>query len=234
MPIPKTSSATQVSQFRPISLLSVVSKIMEGILARRISTKAENDKWFKPFMGGFRPRRGTTDQLLSFTHRISKGLSTGQVCATAFLDVSSAYDACFRTGVIAKLIRKGVNGRLLKWLKAFLLNRRARVRFDGERSRFREYKYGLPQGSRLSPILFNIFMSDILNMISLNLWMLGCTPMTCAFLHLEGARLKQQVACHLSCYRSHSGQGKTEYVSMWKARSVGICCLQTERKALAP
>ena len=162
VPIPKNSSASQISDFRPISLLSVVCKVMEGVLTERLMKRAEQERWFPTFSGGFRPGRGTTDQLLAFSHRVSDSMKRGWVCATAFLDVSAAYDRCFREGLIAKLVRLGVRGRMLWWLMSFLTNREARVRFNGERSRFTEHKFGLPQGSRLSPVLFNVFMADIL------------------------------------------------------------------------
>jgi len=139
-----------------------VGKILEGILANRLTERAEEEKWFSKEIGGFRPGRRTTDQLISFSHKVSECLRQGKVCATAFLDVSSAYDRVFRPGLIAKIARFGLRGRLLRWLVDFLKERSARVRFDGERSRVIPHEYGLPQGSRLSPVLFNIFMSDML------------------------------------------------------------------------
>ena len=64
-------------------------------------------------------------------------------------------------GVLKKLIDFGVRGRMLIWVKDFISERFGRVRIEGGRSRYTEYRYGLPQGSCLSPILFNVFLSDI-------------------------------------------------------------------------
>ena len=160
-PVPKSAQANTADKFRPISLLSVVGKVMEGIVAARISARAEREHWFLDLQGGFRPGRGSVDQLNAFTHRVSQSFKGGQVCVTVFLDMSKAYDRVWREGLLDKLIKRGLKGEILRWVTAFLCNRSARVKFNGERSRMRHFPHGLPQGSRLSPILFNVFLADI-------------------------------------------------------------------------
>jgi len=160
-PIPKHAAASQVEKLRPISLLSVVGKLMDKIVAARVTTRGEKEEWFLPWQGGFRSGRGVCDQLVAFTHRVAEAWSKRRVCVTAFLDASKAYDRVHRPSVLAKLIRLGLKGRALRWIADFLSDRFACVRYDDVRSRYREFRYGLPQGSCLSPILFNVFLRDV-------------------------------------------------------------------------
>jgi len=159
--IPKHAAASQVEKLRPISLLSVVGKLMDKIVAARVTTRGEKEEWFLPWQGGFRSGRGVCDQLVAFTHRVAEAWSKRRVCVTAFLDASKAYDRVHRPSVLAKLIRLGLKGRALRWIADFLSDRFACVRYDDVRSRYREFRYGLPQGSCLSPILFNVFLRDV-------------------------------------------------------------------------
>jgi len=146
---------------RPISLLNAVCRIMDRLVAGRITERGEREGWFRPWQGGFRAGRGVCDQLVAFSHLVSDGWRRKKVCVTAFLDASKAYDRVHREGLIAKLINRGLGGRALRWIVDFLTNRNSRVKFDTATSRYREFRYGLPQGSCLSPILFNVFLSDV-------------------------------------------------------------------------
>ena len=83
------------------------------------------------------------------------------MCVTAFLDASKAYDRVHRAGLVKKLIDLGVRGHMLRWIGDFISERFGRVRCNEARSRYTEYRYGLPQGSCLSPVLFNVFFRDI-------------------------------------------------------------------------
>jgi len=155
-PIPK-----KIGSHRPISLLSIPGKLQDRIIAERITFQAEQNSWFGSFQGGFRRGRSTTDQLLAFRERISQAHRCGCVCVTSFLDLSRAYDRTWRQGVVHKLIQLGLRGRLLVWIMDFLHDRRAAVSIAGVRSDTLDYRFGLPQGSCLSPILFNVYLSDL-------------------------------------------------------------------------
>jgi len=159
--IAKLSSPKAPSDFRPISLLSVVGKLMDKIVTRRLSFVAESRNWFSIFQGTFRRRRDANDQLLFFSQRIYDAFASGQSCVTAFIDISKAYDRVWRDGLIFRLIQLGVRGRLLSWIRAFVTDRTARVQYAEVGSPLRAYNYGIPQGSCISPTLFNVFVSDI-------------------------------------------------------------------------
>ena len=80
---------------------------------------------------------------------------------TAFLDISAAYDSVWRQGLIYKLLHLGLRGRMLSWIVAFLSKRFGSVCLEGSRSERKEFKFGLPQGSCLSPVMFNLYLSDM-------------------------------------------------------------------------
>ena len=115
----------------------------------------------KIFPGGFRKGRGTADQLMEFRERIVLASRDRKVCVTAFLDISAAYDSVWKEGLVYKLINFGLRGRMLVWIVNFLRSRFGAVCVAGVRSEISEYAFGLPQGSCLSPILFNLFLSDL-------------------------------------------------------------------------
>ena len=114
VPIPKHSGATKLDKLRPISLLSVVGKLMDKLVARRLSERGEKEGWFPSWQGGFRPGRGVCDQLVAFTHTVTDAWRRRRVCITAFLDASKAYDRVHRDGLAKKLIDLGVPGRMLQ------------------------------------------------------------------------------------------------------------------------
>ena len=137
-------------------------------MADRISAQAEICQWFPSHMGGFRRGRSSVDQVLQFTENIFQTFRRKKVCVTAYLDASKAYDRVFRAGLLSVMSKLGVSGRMWKWVAAFLRKREARERVGSKTSGFRDYTNGLPQGSCLSPILYNIFMSDLTSRLKLS------------------------------------------------------------------
>ena len=109
---------------------------------------------------GFRPGKSCTSQLLNLTQHIEDGYQRGMITGAAFVDLSAAYDTVNHMILIQKLYNTIQDNQLCRVFQNMLSNRRFYVELNNERSRWRKQKNGLPQGSALSPILFNIYTND--------------------------------------------------------------------------
>jgi hypothetical protein len=163
IPIPKSRKKfPDVDDFRPISLTSVVGKLFESIMLRRLKLLSEEHKWLPKFQKGFRKGCSTLDNLVYIQQEIHKTYKNKEVMLAVFLDIKKAYD-CVNRRILYNMIKKlGIYGKMDKWLKNFLtMPRYGRVNFNGSKSKKFKFENGVPQGSPLSPILFNIYVSKV-------------------------------------------------------------------------
>ena len=151
----------EAASYRPISLLSCVSKLMERLVCARLTWFLETHAALLPQQFGFRRRLSTVDALTSFEHDIQLALRTQQTLIVVYFDLSSAFDRASPPAILYKLARAGVRGRLLRWVRSFLADRSFRVAVEGCMSSTHLAATGVPQGSILSPLLFNVLLSDI-------------------------------------------------------------------------
>ena len=162
--IPKKGKpASDPSSYRPISLLSTVSKLAERVVQARLQFWAEARNLINRNQAGFRQGHSTFDQLGRITQTIFDGFESKkpQRAVLATLDFARAYDRVWRDGLIAKMGRMGIPCCVLRWLRALLRDRRARVRWGSSLSRERVFREGLPQGSVLAPLLWLFYINDI-------------------------------------------------------------------------
>ena len=149
------------NSYRPISLTSVLSKIMEKIIKERLMYKLEAESKVYNNQTGFKKNHSTYDSILRLESEIKGNLLENTFTVAVFLDIEKAYDTVWIDGLKAKLEKINIKGRLLKFLHNFLTNRTFNVKYKETFSEKKNMKYGLPQGTILSPHLFNIMTLDL-------------------------------------------------------------------------
>ena len=117
---------------------------------------------------GFRKFHSTTSAMLRLVQGIYNGFNNKKNTLAAFIDLEKAFESIWRDGLLVKLHRFGIRGRLWKWIEGFLCDRKARCHLKGQYGPISFTTVGLPQGSVISPILFIIFLQDISKKISSN------------------------------------------------------------------
>ena len=159
IPVFKKGSRSDPGNYRPIALLSIVSKVMERLVHNKLSRFLQ--PWLCSNQSGFKKKDGTEAQLTRLLHEWSVAVDDSNYVAAVFFDLRKAFDRVWHQGLLAKLAASGVKGLALKWLTSFLSGRRQATLVDGTLSDFSPLHAGVPQGAILSPLLFSVYMNDI-------------------------------------------------------------------------
>lgn len=147
--------------YRPISLLPTMSKILERIICRRLNEFLNENYIIPSHQFGFKSKHSTTHQLLRLTEIITSGFEAKQYTVIAFLDIQQAFDKVWLEGLLYKLFQFGTPGYLFNIIASFLSDRSFTVKMNSSFSSSHQINAGIPQGSVLGPILYNIYVYDI-------------------------------------------------------------------------
>ena len=188
IPIHKKDCVEPVTNYRPISLLPIISKVLERCVFNNIY----------PFVSvlinnvqhGFLRNRSCITQLVGILHDIGKNLDRNKQTDVLYLDFSKAFDSVDHDILLHKLQMHGINGTLLRWFENYLNDRWQRVVIDGAASAWSPVTSGVPQGSILGPLLFVIFINDLPDNVS---------PSTNTALYADDSKLYREIKSVEDC-----------------------------------
>lgn len=162
MGLPKSARPSAPSDYRPITLLPCLGKVMEKMVHRRLAFHLESNRVIPRFQGGFRRGQAAEDQVLALVQSIHSSWAKGLDHMAIMFDVQKAFDTVWHDGLTFKLSKLALLPlQVVLWIRDYLCGRSVKVRFGNATSTPHPLASGLPQGAILSPILFSVFVCDL-------------------------------------------------------------------------
>ena len=161
IPLHKKEDVLERKNYRPVAILSPLSKVLEKIMYEEIYSYFTRNKLFHPNLHGYRKNRSTQTALLQMYNKWVQAASDGQLSGAVLLDLSAAFDLVDPELLLQKLSAYGFDDDILSWVESYLTNRYQAVWIDHALSDFLSCTVGVPQGNNLGPLLFLIFYNDL-------------------------------------------------------------------------
>ena len=163
VPIFKSGDDTLFTNYRPVSVLPIFSKVLERLVNNRLIAFLDKYKVIYEYQFGFRKKNSTHLALISLIDKLSSAMDQGDKVIGIFLDFSKAFDTADHNILLLKLEHYGIRGTALDWFRDYMSGRKQFVTYNGVKSSRSNVSCGVPQGSILGPLLFLIYVNDIQN-----------------------------------------------------------------------
>lgn len=160
-PLFKSGDRIVIGNYRPISLVSNISKILEKLMKKRLIDFLERNELLSSNQYGFRVGRSTEDAIFRLSKFVTDSLDSNKKCLAVFLDLAKAFDSVSHELLCKKLESIGIRGIVLEWFKSYLHERAQSVKIGDKISQETTVEYGVPQGTVLGPILYLVFANEL-------------------------------------------------------------------------
>ena len=160
-PVYKSGTKNNFDNYRPISVIPAVAKIIEKIVHRQLNNYLEENKLLHQNQYGFRAKRSTNLATIFFTDSIRHHVDKGKMAGAIYIDLSKAFDTLSHGKLLSKLTAYGIWGNDLEWFTDYLFNRKQFVVYNGVLSEKEYLTVGVPQGTILGPLLFLLYFNDL-------------------------------------------------------------------------
>ena len=204
-PIYKKGSKKHAENYRPISLTAILCKLMEKLIRSHLMEHLKKHKLLSSKQFGFISGRSTTTQLLYFIDKCVNSIAEGNVVDVIYFDFAKAFDSVPHKRLLQKLKSFGIAGNVYKWIKAFLIGRKQFVSVNRALSEYAEVLSGVPQGTVLGPILFVIYINDLLDQVNSD-----------GVLYADDTKIFKTITCKEDAYSLQSDIDKLEaWTKIW-------------------
>ena len=221
VPLYKGGNELDCSNYRPISILNIFSKILEKVVHKQLYHYFEQNNILDDSQFGFRRNRSTTQALLRHTNYIYESLDNDKLLFSLYLDLRKAFDSVDHEILLGKLSHYGIRGTPLNWFRSYLTNRYQYVSINDRCSDMHQITHSVPQGSNLGPLLFLIYIGDfsaVTDYFNFTMFADDCA-LSCNFgredlltVHHSINRNLQKISDWLSANKIMINSDKTKYI----------------------